>query len=90
LPQRQAVYIADKVVWYFSFLSWLATKDSGWAKYIVQSASLVTSPLNADKLFSQIISVKWRSTIEERLWNFQEFGFDIFAKIGKLPPFKNF
>jgi hypothetical protein len=88
-PSRQAVWYADKTAWYFSFLSSLVTKDYGWAKYIAQTAGLVTSPLIAHKLFSQTLRDKWAKQLDKTLWDFQDFGFALFERIRVLPPFKS-
>nr|WSP06968.1 RdRp [Gnomoniopsis castaneae mitovirus 1] len=88
LPPRHATYVADKVAWYFSFLSWLVTKHDGWAKYIAQSAGLVIDSFTATDLFSQVVKEKWAKQLDKTLWDFQKFGVDIFEKVKKMPPFK--
>lgn len=89
LPHRKAVYIASKVVWCYSFLSWLSTRDSEWAKLIVQLASNVVSPPVAQSLLVEVVGEKWKAQLEKTLWAFQDFGFDMLEKISKLPPFKS-
>nr|WNM95030.1 MAG: RNA-dependent RNA polymerase [Diaporthe gulyae mitovirus 2] len=88
LPPRHATYVADKVAWYFSFLSWLVTKNDGWAKYIAQSAGLVIDSFTATNLFSQVVKEKWAKQLDKTLWDFQQFGVDIFDKVKTIPPFK--
>lgn len=88
LPPRHATYVADKVAWYFSFLSWLVTKHDGWAKYIAQSAGLVIDSFTSTSLFSQVVKEKWAKQLDKTLWDFQQFGVDIFDKVKTIPPFK--
>lgn len=85
---RQATYVADKVCWYFSFLSWLVTKDGGWTKFIAQSASIVISPSSANNLFSQVLKEKWAKQLDKTLQDFMDFGIELFTRIREIPPFK--
>lgn len=88
LPTRHATYVADKAAWYFSFLSWLLTKDGGWAKYITQSASLVANPYRSNDLVAEVVRDKWIRQLDRTLEEFQNFGISLLEKIRELPPFK--
>nr|AHF48631.1 RNA-dependent RNA polymerase [Sclerotinia sclerotiorum mitovirus 15] len=88
LPPRRAIWFADKVAWYYSFLSALSTRQSDWTKYLVQMAGLVVTRDAAKELFSQTLTEKWAKQLDKTLFDFQEFGISLFERVKGLPPFK--
>jgi hypothetical protein len=78
---RYAFYRANQVMWFITFLSWLSTASSEWARLLVQLAGVHASSAGCQVLLIEIVKRKWVSLVRKGLADLRKFAWDLAKKI---------
>ncbi|AIU44705.1 RNA-dependent RNA polymerase [Hymenoscyphus fraxineus mitovirus 1] len=85
-PPRFAIFMANRACWFYAFISWLVTKEDGWAKYLVQSVSVIAPPSLAAEAVFQTTSKKWAKEVMKGIHDLSIFAINILYKVREEIP----